>query len=403
MDLSIPFTTIPRDDPVFPTEVFEAIIRKLADDLDALRSCALVSWTFYHLACLFSHVQVGPRSDQEQSLAKLCELLEGSPSFAVRVQSLRVCDNWKENHTRWKTEADFGRCLSLLGSLTSLCIEANGPYRLPWSEISAANRAAIQAILPTLTCLELYRVCELPLKLLSHSSALRSLILSDVVFNGDSDSAVTTATGSRGQLHHIRLQVPIFFIDKFHDWITSLESPLDISCLRSLECTVEKRADEFPIQRLLDASSPSLQHLCLYAYTYFSFYDDSKLDLSRLAHLQSLSLNIWVETFSSANYPYLLSLRPLVLPPLQQKLSLVFHFRLADYLRPDLFQAVATADSVLAALQAVASVTLIFWHGDRKERLIDVSERFIQHMPLLANRFSGTGALRVLKSARVDP
>ncbi|KAJ6491999.1 hypothetical protein C8R45DRAFT_1212867 [Mycena sanguinolenta] len=391
-------------DPVFPTEVFEVIVRKLADDLDALRSCALVSWTFYHLACLFSRIQVGPRIDQEHSLAKLCELLEGSPSFAASVQSLYLCDNWKENHPRWITEADFGRCLSLLGSLTRLCVNGSSwPYRLAWSKISAANRAAVQVILPTLTCLELQHVCELPLKLLSHSSALRSLTLSDVNFNGDSDSVVTTTTGSRVQLDHLCLDVHSSLIREFLDWITRPESPLDISCLRSFEYTVHAMANEFPIQPLLDASSPSLKHLCLNNYSFFSYYHDSKLDLSRLAHLQSLSLNIWVETFSSPRYPHLLSLRSLVLSPLQQKLALVFHLQ-SDDLRPDLFQAVATADSALAALQAVASVKIIFWPRfegrlrDRKEGLIDVSERFIQHMPLLASKFPCKGALRVLKS-----
>ncbi|KAJ6491985.1 hypothetical protein C8R45DRAFT_928300 [Mycena sanguinolenta] len=405
------------NDPVFPPAVFVIIVDNLAHDLDTLRSCALVSWTFYGLARLFSHLQVGPRVDQEHSLAKLCGLLEESPSWAARVQSLRLCDGWEEGHPSWITEADLGRCFSLLESLTCLSLAVKGPcwpWRLAWSKISAANRHAIRAILPTLTRFELQDVNEFPLTLLSHCSSLRSLTLENVTFARN--FLVPTAKVSRSHMWHLCLHVPVFFVHRFLDWITSPESPLDISCLFSLECTVHDLDIHLPIQRLLDASAPSLQHLCIdnYSFCLSSYlfpvrmvvdvlaYLHHKLDLHKLVHLHTLTLDIRLDIVEPRDRQRHLSLGLIFLPPLQ-KLALILNLE-SDNPRPKFLEALASADSALAALPSISSVRVILWHWiaqnpphTRKEPLIDICDAFIQQMPLLADRLADTGGLHVLK------
>ncbi|KAJ6491963.1 hypothetical protein C8R45DRAFT_990049 [Mycena sanguinolenta] len=395
------------DDPVFPPEVFEIIIGKLAGDLDSLRSCALVSWTFYSLTSLFSRLQVGPRFDQEQSPAKLCDLLEESPSFAARVQSLRLCDKWADDRPSWITEADLSRCFSPLRSLTRLCLEVKGsywPWRHAWPQISAANRDAIQSILPNLTCLELHSVSDFPFTLLAHCSLLRSLTLDAVTFAENSGHVVTTVKGSRIHLKHLYLHVPAFLIGGFLDWIMSPDSPLDISCLSSLECTVHDLMGHLSIQRLLEASAPSLHHLRIVNYSFFAYNRDYNLELRMFRHLETLTLDIWLDIIDSRDYQSLLSLSHVVLP-LQQKLALVFN-QVEDP-RPKAMQRIISADSALAALPNIASVTIILWHcippRMSKETFVDVSDEFVQQMPLLASRAADTGGLHVLKSTRPGP
>ncbi|KAJ6493049.1 hypothetical protein C8R45DRAFT_1095567 [Mycena sanguinolenta] len=247
-----------EDGPVFPPELFAIIIGVLAGDLETLRSCALVSSTFHSLARV-SRLQAGPLVDQEHNLAQLCELLEGSSPFAARVESLRLCVSWTElaKLASWIMEADLGRCFSLLVSLTRLCIAVDGSgFFLPWLELSHANRHSIQAILPTLTCLELVNVSAFPLALLSHCSSLRSLTLDDVL--SAASLGVDTDSCSSIHLHHLVLRVRAFVLVEFVDWFTNPESPFDISSLRSLEYRADDQRDHLPIQRLLNTASPSL-------------------------------------------------------------------------------------------------------------------------------------------------
>ncbi|KAF7373832.1 hypothetical protein MSAN_00595000 [Mycena sanguinolenta] len=255
--------------PIFPPELFAAIIDKLADDLESLRSCALVSLTFYSLARVSSRLQVGPLVDQAHSIVQLCELLESSPPFAEGVESLRLCCEWKEpNPCSWITEAesDLGRCLSLLVSLSRLCITVGGGYypSLPWPRVSITNRDLIRVILPTLTCLELHNIREFPLPLLSRCLSLRSLTLANVLLGDDSERALIAADmDPRAQLQPLSLvKVPAFVLARFVLWITSTEYPLDISCLCSLECILPDALSYLWLQRLSNASAQNLQ--CLY-------------------------------------------------------------------------------------------------------------------------------------------
>ncbi|KAF7358884.1 hypothetical protein MSAN_01228700 [Mycena sanguinolenta] len=364
------------DDPIFPTEIFETIVGNLVDDLDTLRSCALVSWTFYNLASLFTRLQVGPQVDQEHSLATLCELLEKSPFFAARVRSICLCesDECMDDHPRWIMKADLGRPA--------------------WPEFSVVNRDSIQSILPILTSLEVCSVEEFPLALLSRCSLLRSLTLFAVTFAKNSGPVVKV---SRIQLRHLSLHLSPRLVDEFVDWITS-HSPLDISCLSSLECTVLERRS---IQRLLNVFAPGLRHLHIVNYTSFLSWRRYILDFRKLLHLCKLTLGMYL--FHPDDDKRILSLRHILLP-LQQKLALVINFEL-DGWRPEIVQTIASADSAWAALP-IASVMINISDYDETSpcaRKVDVSDEFIQQMPLLANKLADTGGLRVLKPALYSP
>ncbi|KAJ6491967.1 hypothetical protein C8R45DRAFT_990056 [Mycena sanguinolenta] len=386
------------DDPIFPTEIIETIVGNLADDLETLRICALVSWTFYGLARLFTRLQVGPRVDQEHSLAKLCELLEGSPSFAAGVQSLCICEDWKQNRPRWIPEADLSRCFSLLGSLTCLAIKGF-PYKLVWSKFSVANRDSIQAILPILTSLELHYVSEFPLTILSHCSLLRSLTLYAVTLAKHPDLVVVdTVKVSRIQLRHLDFHVHASVVDRFLDWITSTDpdSPLDIG-LSSLKCSINYHSDgRLAIQRLLNAFAPSLQHLHIDYYDHLNTHRD-KLDLRMLLHLRKLTLGMVLLPWRDCKD--MLSLRHVSVPLLQQRVALVLNIYVSEYSLDQVVQQIATVDSVWATLPAIASVLVNIWYprDDYVESFVDVSDKFVQQMPLLANKLADTGGLRVLK------
>ncbi|KAJ6492003.1 hypothetical protein C8R45DRAFT_990157 [Mycena sanguinolenta] len=391
------------DDPIFPPEVFEIIIGEHADDLDTLRSCSLVSWTFYSLARLFFRLQVGPQVDQEHSLAKLCELLEASPYFAARVRSLRLCDKWTiDRPSFWISEADLGRCFSVLGSLTRLCLafSSNTASKLVWTMIPVANHDSIQAVLPTLTCLEIHNVKELPFTFLSRCFSLRSLTLHNVNIANNSGSTTTRAMGPCIPLRQLFLHASGIQIGTLVDWITS---SCDLSRLFLLECVFYNLHKDLAIERLLDASAQSLQHLCMVNYSLF-IHHQCKLNLHQLVRLRTLTLNIWLDMVSSiSSHQRLLSLDHIVLPPLQ-KLALVLNLQ-SDNPRPESFQKFASADSALAALPSITSVKVVLWHRilktpphTRNEPLIDISDEFIQQMPLLARRLADTGGLHVFKS-----
>ncbi|KAJ6493045.1 hypothetical protein C8R45DRAFT_988772 [Mycena sanguinolenta] len=415
-----------KDDPVFPPELFAIIIGALAGDLETLRSCALVSSAFHGLARVFSHIQVGPLVDREHNnIVQLCELLEESATFAARVESLRLYT--EPNPRNWITEADLGRCLSLLVSLTRLCIAVDDSGFLPWLGLSLANRHSIQAILPTLTCLELVNVSEFPLALLSHCSSLHSLTLDDVlpltlddvfpltlddvfpltladVLPTDSlGAAVDTDSCSSIHLRHLVLRVRAIVLVEFVDWITNPKSPFDFSCLRSLEYRADDQRDHLPIQRLLRTASPSLQRLCIQNHEFFAH----ELDLHQLAHLRTLALEIYLDNSEADNHQCLLSLRNFVFPPPQQAhIALLLDVFMDDeHRRSNIMQDLADADHILARLP-FETVTLFIraWDPEdgKKEKLVDARDEFVRAMPLLASKLGRTDRLRILESIPVQ-
>ncbi|KAF7349377.1 hypothetical protein MSAN_01727500 [Mycena sanguinolenta] len=393
-----------NDHPVFPVELFAIIIGALAGDLETLRSCALVSSTFYGLARVFSHIRVGPQFNQEHNFVQLCALLEGSPPFAARVESLRICARGEEPNPRtWMLEADLGRCFPPLVSLTRLCIALDSGH-LSWLTLSHANRHSIQAILPTLTCLELKGVTELPLALLSHCSLLRSLTLDNVSFADSLGAAADTDGCSNIHLRHIGLRLGAISLVRFVDWVTDPESPFEISCLRSLGCIAYDPRSHPPIQRLLNASL-GLQSLCIKNH---SFTDKlHELDLRQLAHLRTLALDIYVSHWKTYNHErLLLSLNNFVFPtPQQTKTALILDIMSHDEpRRTDITQLLAGIDHILARLP-FETVTIIVWarypEDERKDKLIDVRDEFVPAMPLLASKLGRTDRLRILESIPV--
>ncbi|KAJ6493051.1 hypothetical protein C8R45DRAFT_1095569 [Mycena sanguinolenta] len=368
------------DDPVFPPELFAIIIGALAGDLETLRSCALVSSTFYCLARV-SRLQVGPLVDQEHNLAQLCEVHR----LLQRVWNLFA-------------SASVGQSLPIDGS----------GFFLPWLELSHANRHSIQAILPTLTCLELVNISEFPLALLSHCSSLRSLTLDDVLSAASLGASVDTDSCSSIHLRHLVLRVRATVLHELVDWFTNPESPFDISSLRSLEYRADNQRDHLPIQRLLHTASQSLQYLCIQNHECclssrsprVRLATDAKtvtheLNLCQLAHLRTLALEIYLDNSEADNHQCLLSLRNFVFPPTQQAhIALVLDITTQEELR---------LTDIMLPFETV-TVILATWHPEhgKKEKLMDVRDEFVRAMPLLASKPGRADRLRILESIPVQ-
>ncbi|KAJ7257246.1 hypothetical protein B0H12DRAFT_1111638 [Mycena haematopus] len=390
-------------DPVFPQELFDAVIDHLADDLETLRSCALVSPSFYARASghIFSRLQVGPL-DRNHSIYEFYKLLEGSPSLAASAKSLHIRQRSPGYGSRWQIASPADRFLSLLVSLARLCITIDGKS-CSWDRIPKALRGSIDLTLarPTFTCLKLTNVSGLPFTLLSHCPALRSLTLKWVTFAGKWRAATAACVGSRpAQLEHLSLQLDIDLLAFFARWIRLPESPLDISGLRVLECPAY--LDDFTIQPLLSVSASTLQRLYLSDSQMFSM--SGTLDLREFAHLHTLSVNIRRRSFIGEDM-HVISLRHIIFPPLPQPLALVFHLCPEYAYSGSAAEWFIGADRALAAFSFITSVTVILspWFADKRERpteeLIDASAEFVQKMPLLVKKLAGRGVLRVLRSS----
>lgn len=274
-----------EEGPALPQELFDLIIDHLFDDLAALRSCALVSSSFlpYSRARIFSHLRVGPLDrenlrvgplDGEHSIDELHKLLGGLPSLAAHVESLHLWDNIMRRHSWIEAYPDssthsVANFSSLLVSLKRLAVTIESGF-VHWANLSAALRTSLPATLalPTLTCVELTGLYGLPFTLLAYCPALRSVMLKWVTFDerDNLDFAVTLAACAGSpptQLEHLDLDLDERVLDLFSRWVLLPESPLDITGLRSLSCTVDGRFDHLIIQRLLGASAQSLQRLRL--------------------------------------------------------------------------------------------------------------------------------------------
>ncbi|KAF7358880.1 hypothetical protein MSAN_01228200 [Mycena sanguinolenta] len=380
----------------FPQELVDMVI-DFVDGLETLRFCALVSRSFYRGARLFSHVKIGPQINQKHNISQLYELLESSPSLASRVESLHLCDSNSPRHRpSWisLTETDLGRCLSLLVSLTRLCISSYYGY-LSWhNDISVPIRDSIQAILSTLTCFELRGVEHFPTKLLSPCSSLRSLTFEEI-FDADTppaDSAVASSTRSPAQLRHFSI-LHYDDIKELVDWILGPEPSFDISCLRSLEYQVFECYHPFAIQRVIDASARSLQYLRIDQYQKFSDLLPGSFDLQALTHLHTLILDIYMYRLGYDNED-LLSLS-----------RLVFSRDMAMDQRTPLVHDLAKVDGVWAALPfKTINVTFCRWlhepedrEDEADEKIIDLTDEVLPYMPLLTSKLGEPGALRILQ------
>ncbi|KAF7358908.1 hypothetical protein MSAN_01231200 [Mycena sanguinolenta] len=396
--------------PVFPQELFDAVIDHLADDSVTLRECALVSTSFYARARTFYRLQFG-RLDNNRTPTELYNLLEGSPSFAARVKSLLIRERlsgtdvvqWHRLIESFPTDL----CLALLANLTQLCIDLTTdalPFR--WEHVPEALQDSIHFMvaLPTFTCLELHNISGVPFILLCHCPSLRSLTLKWVTFAGEWSGAVAACIGSLpARLEHLSLELGPALQDLIFRWILLPESPLDVSCIRVLECRVHHFGPDSTIQLILNASAATLQHLRLNNCQALGYRLKDVLDLQELPQLHTLSIDIWRDAFVERDMR-IFSLGHLNFSAQQQPLALNFHLHTEyAYSGAEWF---SDADRALSALPFITSVTVILWpwvqdspEGQRED-LIDVSAELVQKMPLMVNTLVGRGALRLLRSSR---
>ncbi|KAJ6472092.1 hypothetical protein C8R45DRAFT_1217996 [Mycena sanguinolenta] len=405
--------------PVFPQELFDTVIDHLADDSLTLRACALVSTGFHARARTFYRLRFG-RLDENRTPTKLYELLESSPSFAASVRSLLIRERFfGANGVRWTmmlaSPSPADQCLALLASLTRLCIGlAADIMPFGWDRIPKALRDSIQHTVarPTFTCLELHNISELPFTLLCHCPALRSLTLKRVSFSGEWPAAVAACVGSLpARLEHLSLELNPVLFDLFTRWILLPESPLDISCLRVLECPAYHHGPGCTIQPILSTSASTLQSLRFNNCEIIEITWPGVLHLHDFPHLHTLCIDIRRDAFASGDMR-VFSLRHINFSGRQQPLALNFHLHTQyAYSAAAWFSG---ADRTLAALPFITNVTVIVsplspWVRPRDSRecptedLIDVSSEFVQKMPLLVKRIAGrSGALRLLRSSRFN-
>ncbi|KAJ7204555.1 hypothetical protein B0H12DRAFT_1243632 [Mycena haematopus] len=364
---------------IFPQEIFDIII-DFCEDFETLRSCALVSASFYHRTRLFCRIRVGPL-DEEHTIEALEQFLEDSPSSAACVKSLHL---WDRDNS-WMSETSSARFLSLLVSVTD--IRMSGSFSFDWVDAIPLCRSIRLALTrPTLTSLELTGFHCIPLTVLAHCPALRSLTLTWVRFDPNNhnnfDAAVAAcADSSPAQLEALSCALEPYTFALLVRWILRPQSTLNVSCLHSLVYTAHKLHETAVIQRLLDASAQSLRHLRLNNVV---FPPTHVLDLSQIAHLHLLSVGI-----SQG-----------IAPP-----SRVLNLDLAVYtwdVHRDVVPLLADVDGALAAFTFIKNVTILISLTDpelRGSKLVDVSGIFMQEMPLLAECLAKRGNRLVVQQS----
>ncbi|KAJ7257237.1 hypothetical protein B0H12DRAFT_477108 [Mycena haematopus] len=343
--------------PVFPQELFDIIVDELAHDLKTLRSCALVCRSFCTRARVSSHIRVGRLDGKEHNLVKL---LRSSSSFAARVASVHLVDeggHWMFDPTleQWGIfDTLASQILPLLVSLQRIRVTD-----ATWHNTMFRNAISLALARPTLTSLEFTgRISKMPFTLFSHCPSLRSLTLTGVSFeNCDTFDAAGAACAKLENL--CLLELDGYALAQIAYWISLPEFPLDLSCLRSLECTSRRHR---LIERLLTASAQSLQrlHLTNYERYFTEWAGDDTLDLRAFAHLHTLSLDFWLNsTMGQSHNQRILSLDNVLFPPVpQQNLALALELCTSDQRSVVVWQ-LSSADRALAGLSLITSVTVI--------------------------------------------
>ncbi|KAJ6516445.1 hypothetical protein C8R45DRAFT_1087509 [Mycena sanguinolenta] len=379
-----------------PQELFDHVIDQLFDDMPTLRSCALVSRNF-HLSSrhhTLTHLRLGP-IDEEHSIDELEGILAKSPHLITRVHSVHLWDHIMRRHSwieEWQASlapgvAAFLRKLPFLKRFV-ITIESGFVH---WANVSDALRSSIHSVttMPTLTCLELSGLYGLPFTICANCPTLKSVTLKWVTFDErDNHDFSTTLAACAGSpltlLNHLSLDLDTRVLELLSRWILLPESPLKITQLTSLTCTLDGRRDYLSVQRLLLQCTPTLQHFQVKNI-------EGLFDLRNLNRLHTLSI-ITVPPLD-ARVHWVVS--NIMLPP--QRVGLVITMT-SDTWNPEVLQ-LATADATLAQSHSVSEVTLILVPPndvaqERERDLVDVSTMFASRMPLLA----GKGMLRVLRS-----
>ncbi|KAF7375840.1 hypothetical protein MSAN_00474000 [Mycena sanguinolenta] len=339
-----------RLNPVFPQELFHLIIYHCCGDLDALRSCALVCSTFHTRARIFSSIRVGPL-DKQHTIADLQAFLESSPSSAEAVKSLHLraavdksLRMWRTNKS-WMIEKRSGQFLPLLVSLTQIRISC--AFDFHWDDtlpICASIRLVL--IRRNLTCLELIHVYYVPIIVLAHCPALRSLTLTWVRFDRKDSSFInfdaagaSCADSSAAQLETLFCILEPDMLGFLVRWIRRPQFTLDISHLRSL-----------------------LYHTSMIRYQPLGHWPiilpTDPLDLHAFTQLHTISREIWLDTSTPQTALPLLSLGEVILPSQQQALESNVTIHTKD-VRSEVVPLLVAADRTLAALACITSMTII--------------------------------------------
>jgi hypothetical protein len=138
-----------------------------------------------------------------------------------------------------------------------------------WANTSEALRTSIHLMISmqTLTCVELTGLYGLPFTLFANCSQLKEVILKWVTFderdNLDFGATLVACAGSPlTQIAHLSIDLDTRVLELLSRWILLPESPLKLTHLTSVACTLDGKFDHITLQRLLDCA-PNLQHLRL--------------------------------------------------------------------------------------------------------------------------------------------
>ncbi|KAJ7250719.1 hypothetical protein C8J57DRAFT_679050 [Mycena rebaudengoi] len=359
--------------PILPQELIELIVHNLFDDLESLRACALVSSQFLpSTRCLiFSHIRIGPL-DEGDSVTPLHDFLIRAPVLPSRVVSLHLCDDimlrqsWIEDHTPASAASCVMQLSLLLTSLSRLAVSIRSGF-LHWANISVALRTTFHRVLsmPTLTHLEITGLYGLPLTLFAHCPALESATLKWTTFDERDtvDFAGTLAACATSPKIHLRtlsLDLDPRPFGLFVRWILHPESPLDLTRLTSLGCTVQDpRNDMRRLQQLLRLCAATIE-----ALTVKDPYE--MLSLDRLPRLDTLCVETSMLTHIQATW----LADSVTVPP--RPLHLVLRVQI-DGGDPDL--------APLGVLHRFASITVELRRkgaeARKREEMVDVTQTFM--------------------------
>ncbi|KAJ6624192.1 hypothetical protein B0H10DRAFT_2212925 [Mycena sp. CBHHK59/15] len=397
--------------PALPQELFDLIIDHLFDDVNSLSACALVSASFLSSsrAHLFSHIKIGPQNPRT-SIDALNTLFAQHPALAGRVHSLHLCDDIMRRHS-WIEEYPDSAALGvaqlapLLGDLSRLVITIDAGF-VHWANVADALRTSVHAMLSaqTLTRLALTGLYGLPLTLFAHTPALAHVALKWVTFDErDSPDFATTLAACVGspvvRLQSLALELDARVLTQLVRWLLLPASPVDVSTLTALACTLDAPLGAPRVQRLLDVCAPVLERLSLNNVLRI-------LDLSAHTRLGTLCIGT-----RAPLAPRLHWLAESVLMP-AQPLALVLRAVLPDIaLRPDPALLTAADLTALRLFPPTECITLVLaqveddflvreWEMVEREwgrALVDVSHAFVGVV------VPGTGALRVLRVPYLMP
>ncbi|KAL1706206.1 hypothetical protein EV121DRAFT_257513 [Schizophyllum commune] len=284
-----------------PLELYDAIVAELADDIPALRACALVCRGMLPLARkhLFADVRLG--KDAAAACRRLASLLWPCPRVNAYVRSIYI-DDVPEGDAiigrRWVVdEPALAYVLHCVPAARAFVLTSRS---LPFPAHLVTPLASLFSS-TSLTVIHLAGVRDIPVELFDRCEALRDLRLSgmgSIAFDRTSGLS-PRPRGRPARLESLALCVgtcswtTYSCFDILVSWLTHPQAPFDLSTVKRFSLQMWGTVDFVLAQRLLDAVSPSLEYLALDTSDLRSFgYTQNILNLSRLPHLRHLVLSL---------------------------------------------------------------------------------------------------------------